>query len=929
MRPSLDPAYVARQIMAQTSARNAPAAAVPTQPGSGESSATQVHDEGEAATSSSTAAAVAVPTPSMRPPAPPPLHRLAQDQQSFQSRQPQQDAPTLPFSSRPLAPKPATPQQPDGRLSQESPGTSQPWHGSGHYPLPRLAAAPPSHDARQVGVDSVLSSSAVPQFPPNSDSENRAHHGQQHTGDPYSSQATGTVYPQSFATMSTYANSYNTPSANQQHSTPAMHSAVHYGAAMQHAQPENPGSSMAEAAQQYQTGLNCGEDQQDDGEDEDVDMLDDLGDDPLLARQNDLFTFEGSVRTFVGAGSEKSLVSEFGDKPVRQRKSVKRGPRKPAEPTGDVKLRLSAATNAFMSGDLDEALRQVNDAIRINGEIHRSWSLLAEVLRERGDYKQSLLALVCAAHLQPKIFDVWLDCGRFALELSEEVPEDADDTLRIAIMSLSQAVKIQPDNVGVRQLRAALYLTRESFKLAVSEYRWIVERSPHDVDALRGLADASVQLAESSRRQAEGQREIARDAYWACIQHFQSEYPIGSDNTQLTFTWDDAFAYVALLLHLEQFEDALQATRSLARWLLGRREDDYWDRLGDDREWDIGDERRLDVPEFDLEKFQPESYGRGLPLRLRISLAICRLRLDRHNDEEAMVCTSQPLRHAQIELTSTSNTLNSLILQMCRTQTKMNKIRDFSWRWPLTSMKRIGLRRLSPFTNPYGGKKISSMPLHCTEQENATSRLATRGRQRNVSRPLWTRRKHPWIPESTRALSWPRCMKLLGKIPRLCIFWRRPWALRGKETKGLRILPCSKTETVAGQGPEPPARLLRSRRVKRQPGKENQQALESAESLAPSPRPGFLAHDLCSLPLTKIAVWRKSEDRLTSQRSGELCARKGRTRKKARVRSGWMPQRSSLTTSAPTKASTRGTDTSCRWDCARMIPSPRRQILTS
>lgn len=386
--------------------------------------------------------------------------------------------------------------------------------------------------------------------------------------------------------------------------------------------------------------------QQDDALQDENEAVDDVGEDPLLEMQKNLSTFEDSVRSFVGAGSEKALFAEYQEDPrPRPRTIVRRGPRKPAEPTGDVKLRLASASNAFMGGRLDEALDYVNDAIRINGEIHRAWSLLAEILRERKEYKQSLLALVCAAHLQPKIFDSWMQCALFALQLLEELPEDADDTSKIAIMVLSQAIMIEPNNLGVRQTRAALYLTRESYKLSIKDYMFIVEHTPYDVVALQGLVDASVQLSESSKRASEGQREVARDAYSRCIAHFRSEYPIGAAHPGLSFTWEDAFTYVALLTHLEQYDDALREARSLARWLLGRLEETFWDELKDDREWDEGDERRLQVPAYISEKYPASSYGFGLPLRLRISLAICRLRLDRENDDEAMVRRRDAVMH--------------------------------------------------------------------------------------------------------------------------------------------------------------------------------------------------------------------------------------------------------------------------------------------
>lgn len=400
-----------------------------------------------------------------------------------------------------------------------------------------------------------------------------------------------------------------------------------------------PGYTMTDTRgyEQHGQATDLRDDAMEEEEEEELNV-DELGDDPLLAMQNNLTTFEDSVRSFAAGGKEKGLFSQFRDKPQqpRERKIIKRGPRKAAEPTGDVKLRLSAATNAFMSGELDEALRQVNDAIRLNAEIHRSWSLLSEILRERGEYKQSLTAAVCAAHLQPKIFDVWLDCGRFALELIDAEPDDAEDTLKIAIMVFSQAIKIQPDNLDTRQTRAALYLTRQSYKLAVGEYNFIIEREPYDLLALRGLADASVQLFESNRRYSDRQRWEARDAYQRAIDHYRAEFPMGAENEQLPMTWDDAFTFTALLVHLEQYGAALDATRSLSRWLLGRAEESFWDDIQDDREWDVTERRRLDVPQFEEKKYSAEKYGVNLPLRLRINLAICRLRLDRDTDDEAM-----------------------------------------------------------------------------------------------------------------------------------------------------------------------------------------------------------------------------------------------------------------------------------------------------
>ena len=360
----------------------------------------------------------------------------------------------------------------------------------------------------------------------------------------------------------------------------------------------------------------------------------------LEAQKQALGTFEDSVRNFVHARDVKKAI-KFGldeDPQAAANKAPrvvkKRGPRKAAEPTGDVKMRLNNATNAYMEGDLDGALNWVEDAIRINGEIHRAWTLLASILQDRGEVKQGLLALVCAAHLEPKIVEGWIHCATLALQLLDDSPEDFEDVSKIGLMALSQAIRIEPENLATRLGRADLYLARESFKHAIAEYEIILERTPYDLAALRGLVEAAVQLSMTRKKGTEKPQHVAKDAYKRGIEHYRYDFELGSHDPNLPFTWDDMIMYVELLHHLKQWEDVISQTKMYARWLLGRRDEDFWDNLPDDREWDNYDHRRNEmIPDYAPGKHPTESYGLGLPLRLRAKLAICRLHLGQ--DDEA------------------------------------------------------------------------------------------------------------------------------------------------------------------------------------------------------------------------------------------------------------------------------------------------------
>ncbi|KAK8057542.1 TPR-like protein [Apiospora saccharicola] len=350
----------------------------------------------------------------------------------------------------------------------------------------------------------------------------------------------------------------------------------------------------------------------------------------LEAQKQALGTFEDSVRNFVNARDIKKAI-KFGideDPQAAANKAPrivkKRGPRKAAEPTGDVKMRLNYATTAYMEGKLDEALNYVEDAIRINGEIHRAWALLASILQDRREVKQGLLALVCAAHLEPKIIEGWVHCAQLALQLLDDSPEDFEDVSKIGLMALSQAIRIEPDNMVTRLSRADLYLARESFKHAIGEYEIILERTPFELLALRGLVESAVQLSMTRKKGTEKPQHAAKDAYKRGIEHYRCEYELGSHDLNLPFTWDDMIMYIELLHHLKQW----------GMWLLGRRDEDFWDSLQDDREWDNYDHRRNEmIPDYAPGKHPMESYGLGLPLRLRAKLAICRLHLGQ--DDEA------------------------------------------------------------------------------------------------------------------------------------------------------------------------------------------------------------------------------------------------------------------------------------------------------
>ncbi|KAK5629734.1 hypothetical protein RRF57_005449 [Xylaria bambusicola] len=346
--------------------------------------------------------------------------------------------------------------------------------------------------------------------------------------------------------------------------------------------------------------------------------------DALLERQMDLQD-----------GSEEESESDYRQRTQRGRRGrrggrggrtrgAKRGPRKAAEPTGDVKYRINMASNAYINGQLDEAIKFVEEAIRINAETYRAWTLLATFLEEKGDPKGSFTARVFSCHLQPKNVEGWLHCADIGIALRDELPDDAAHFLEQASICYSAALRADISNQQARHSRAAIAFERGQIRTAAKDYLYLLEHGGgYDVHALRSYAEMTIILA-STRKRSFYKPESAIDWYRRAFDHFQAN---GIDQPQ-PLEWQDINIFVGLLAYVEHTKDALFQLKSLARWLLGRSKENFWDDWqDDDREWDVDNVRRTELQDFEPGKHSESSYGSGLPLDLRTKLAIYRLKL--------------------------------------------------------------------------------------------------------------------------------------------------------------------------------------------------------------------------------------------------------------------------------------------------------------
>lgn len=362
--------------------------------------------------------------------------------------------------------------------------------------------------------------------------------------------------------------------------------------------------------------------------------MSDSGSDAEEFRSN-IAEFDRSVREFLETHYQRRVdTGNYQPATYGRGRSGPRGPRKAVGPTGDLKSRLGQASQAFASERYDDALDLLFEVIRINAETHQAWVMLASVFREFGDADRALNAMVYACHLRPKDVEGWIACASFALDGPHEW---RTRNLTAASLCYAAALRADPKSRVARLGKAAVCHERGFLNQALAEYRVLLNENPLDIGTIRLMAE--VCLAKSDAAGARSAVDMTLDAYRQCIALLR---PKGVPAPE-QFGWVDVSAYVRLYAVNGSPLGAIAELSSLARWLLGRQDESFWDGyLDDDREWDSSDERRMCIPDFSAGRSSPRRYGDGLPLDLRALLAEYRLRTG--NIAEAKVRHLSPRR---------------------------------------------------------------------------------------------------------------------------------------------------------------------------------------------------------------------------------------------------------------------------------------------
>lgn len=300
----------------------------------------------------------------------------------------------------------------------------------------------------------------------------------------------------------------------------------------------------------------------------------------------------------------------------------KRGLRKPLEPSVEFKALYSQAMTAYLEHDFAKSESLILQAIQINPERFEAHSLVSALYRARKDEPKALAALFNGAHTKPRDIHVWLT---LAESFVERVGKNELASIRDAIYCYSRAITVDKNCAKARRGRAALYRASGQISRAVFDYEHLLDQVPNDTTVLRILAEIYIDLSET---------DLALSHFDRCFRYYRAKEP----HNVTSITWSDVNIYIELWGHEQEWQKGIFQLKSLARWLVGRGNDSFWDSFcKDDREWDRDDEpRRVQVKEFISGKQEASAYGAGLPIELRTKLGVYRLEMGPGNFEEAI-----------------------------------------------------------------------------------------------------------------------------------------------------------------------------------------------------------------------------------------------------------------------------------------------------
>ncbi|KAF8332446.1 hypothetical protein F5887DRAFT_996848 [Amanita rubescens] len=259
------------------------------------------------------------------------------------------------------------------------------------------------------------------------------------------------------------------------------------------------------------------------------------------------------------------------------RRRKKRG--RAAGPTLSLQVRslIGEGNQAYVDNDLPEAIRIMQEVIRIEPRAVAAWSVLAQCYSDTNQQEKALQLRIMGAHLTHDA-EEWDRLARQSRDVGLK---------QQALYCYRKVYSLDPTNVDALWDRASLAVEMGELKTARNAYIGILKQIPRDMAVLTSLRPILIEISDLP---------TCTILFQQAFDHYQTMYPSGrlidmsstpaSDIPGGGFTLLEILVLADLYNTQGEYEKAIVSIRKGCRWLQGRADQRYWDLCGDDREYD-------------------------------------------------------------------------------------------------------------------------------------------------------------------------------------------------------------------------------------------------------------------------------------------------------------------------------------------------------
>lgn len=273
---------------------------------------------------------------------------------------------------------------------------------------------------------------------------------------------------------------------------------------------------------------------------------------------------------------------------------------------------LNAANAAYVEHHYEEAIKLLEMVISIDGNAKSAYQLLSAIYEDLEDFPRMLAAKITAMHLDKKNQQGWTEVAYLSRDAGQ---------LDQAIQFFQYSSTLGPLSPLQLSDWADLYEQTGQYQKAVDLFTRLRKLFPDNPKYLHQIA---IMLSEQGR--------ISEAiALYENLLH-ENQDPMVDREGRQPFGFSELNILAELYLKERSWMKVIVEVKRISRWLFDRSDEEWWDELKDDSEYD---DRRWKVKKFEKSASANSAEKYQLPIDIRMNLLYARLKID--DIEEALV----------------------------------------------------------------------------------------------------------------------------------------------------------------------------------------------------------------------------------------------------------------------------------------------------